>query len=143
MFELITILRIIFSLIFTVICLYITQFVTAVGEKKCPLSKGLYVSNGKLFSSLLMIVGFINIFIPINKFLSSIPIIGSTYILIFTLLLFINFFILKRIVSNLAESENKKCNVKTYKSLVSFVNDRSIQEIVYFTLIISIIFFYL
>ena len=143
MFELMTILRIIFSLTFTVICLYTTQYITAVGEKNCPLSKGLYVSNGKIFSSLLMIVGFINIFIPINKFLSNIPLIGSTYILIFTLLLFINFFVLKRIVSNSSEPENKKCIIKNYKSLISFIDDRGIQEIIYFTLIISIIFFYL
>ena len=70
MLSLWTTLRIIFSLIFTLLCLYFTQFITAVGEKKCPLSKSLYISNGKLLSSLLMIIAVINIFIPINKFLA-------------------------------------------------------------------------
>ena len=143
MFELWTILRIIFSLIFTLISLYLTQFITAIQETKCPLAKGLYISNGKLFSSLLMIIGFINIFLPINKFVANIPVIGSSYILLFILTLFITLFILKRIVFNLGESENKKCNVKNYKSLINFVNDRSIQEIIYLTLILSIIFFYI
>jgi hypothetical protein len=143
MFEWWTILRIVFSLIFTFICLYITKFINAIEAKKCPLSKSLYISNGKLCSSLLMLIGAINIFMPINKFVANIPVIGSSYVLLFILILFIKLFILKRIVSNLSESENKKCNVKTYKSLIYFINERSIQEMIYFTLIISIIFFYI
>ena len=143
MFELFTILRIIFSILFTVICLYFTQFITSIEDIKCPFSKSLYISNGKLLSSILMIVGVINIFIPINKFLANIPILGSSYILLFILILFTTFFILKRIVSNINEPENKKCKDTSYKSLRTFINDRSITECIYFTLIISIFFFYL
>jgi len=146
MFELFTILRILFSIIFTLICLYFTQFITFIGDTKCPLSKSLYISNGKLLSSLLMVIGAINIFMPINKYLSNIPILGSSYILLFILALFVTFFILKRIVSNLDEAENTKCKnktYKTYKSLANFIDDRSITECIYFTLIISILFFYL
>ena len=90
-----------------------------------------------------MIIGVINIFIPINKFISNIPIIGSSYVLLFILILFLTLFIVKRIVNNIAEKENKKCNIKSYKSFISFVNDRSIMEIIYVTLILSILFFYL
>jgi hypothetical protein len=146
MFELFTILRIIFSILFTLLCLYFTQFITAVGEKKCPLSKSLYISNGNLLSSLLMIIAVINIFIPINKFLATIPILGSSYILIFILVLFTTFFILKRIVSNLDEDENTQCKsklYKSYKSLIDFINNRSITECIYATFILSILFFYL
>jgi hypothetical protein len=137
-----TILRILFSLLFTVCSLYVTQFIKAVEEKKCPLSEGLYVSNGKLCSSLLMIIGAINIFVPINKFVANIPVIGSSYVLLFILLLFLTLFIVKRIVVNLAESENKKCNVKHYKSFMIFINERSMMELIYLTLILSILFFY-
>jgi len=93
-----------------------------------------------------MVIGAINIFMPINKYLSNIPILGSSYILLFILALFVTFFILKRIVSNLDEAENTKCKnktYKTYKSLANFIDDRSITECIYFTLIISILFFYL
>jgi len=146
MFDLFTILRILFSILFTLICLYFIQFITSVGENKCPLSKSLYISNGILLTSLLMIIGVINIIMPINKYLSNIPILGSSYILLFILALFATFFILKRIVSNLNEDENKKCRnktYKTYKSLTQFIDNRSITECIYFTLIISILFFYL
>ena len=144
MFNLITILRIIFSIIFTLICLYFIQFIKSIDEKSCPLSSSLYISNGKLLSSLLIIIGIINIFMPINKFLSNIPILGSSYILLFMLALFTTFFILKRIVSNIDEPENKKCKTKTYKSyksLINFIDNRSITECFYYTFIISIIFF--
>lgn len=141
--EIWTILRIVFSIIFTLCSLYITQFIKAVEEKKCPISEGLYVSNGKLCSSLLMIIGVINIFLPINKFVATLPVIGSSYVLLFILLLFLELFMVKRIVVNLAESENRKCNVKSYRSFISFINDRSISEMIYFTLLTSIIFFYL
>ena len=146
MLSLWTILRIIFSIVFTLLCLYLTQFITEISEKKCPLASSLYISNGKLLCSLLIVIGIINIFIPINTFLASIPILGSSYILLFILVLFTTFFILKRIVSNLYESENKSCMVKiskSYKSLTKFINNRSITECIYFTFILSILFFYL
>ncbi len=143
MIEKWTILRIVFSLIITLVSIYITQFISAVGEKKCEFAKSLYVSNGKLISSLLMVIGVINIFMPINKFLSNIPILGSSYVLLFIVMLFTLLFILKRIVSNINEPENKKCNVKNYKSLMEFIDDRSITECMFYTFIISIIFFYL
>ena len=138
-----TILRIIFSLIITSCSMYITQYIRAIGDRKCELAKSLYISNGKLLSSLLMLVSVVNMFMPINKFLSNIPIIGSSYVLLFILLLFMLLFILKRIVINLGETENKKCNVKEYKAFTKFISDRTYVQCCYITIIISVIFFYL
>ena len=138
-----TILRIIFSLIITMCSMYITQYITAIGDRKCGLAKSLYISNGKLLSSLLMLVSVVNMFMPINKFLSNIPIIGSSYVLLFILLLFMLLFILKRIVNNLGETANKKCNIKEYKSFTNFVSNISYVQCCYITIIIYVIFFYL
>jgi len=138
-----TILRIIFSLIITMCSMYITQYITAIGDRKCGLAKSLYISNGKLLSSLLMFISAVNIIIPINKFLSNIPIIGSSYVFIFIILLFMLLFILKRIVNNLNEPENKKCNIKDYKSFSNFISDISYAQCIYITIIISVVFFYL
>lgn len=138
-----TILRIIFSLAITMCSMYITQYITAIGDKKCELAKSLYISNGKLLSSLLMVISVVNIFMPVNKFLSNIPIIGSSYVFLFIVLLFMLLFILKRIVINLNEPENKKCKFKDYKSLTNFIDDLSYMQCCYITIIISIVFFYL
>ena len=143
MFEYLTLLRIVFSLSFGFIFLYITQFITKVEKSKCPLSNSLYISNGKLLSSLLMLFGFINTFIPINKIIYNIPVIGSSYVLIFVGILFGILFIIKRIADNLNEDENKKCKKKEYKYLIDFINNRSINECFIFTIITSIVFFYL
>ena len=143
MFELWTIIRIVFSIIFTFFTIYINEFITEISEKKCEFAKSLYISNGKLITSLLMILGISNIFLPINKFFASIPVIGSSYVLIFVVILFTELFILKRIASNLNDTENTKCRSKTYKSLTVFIEERSILECFFATIIISIIFFYL
>lgn len=143
MFEFITIARILFSIVFSLTFLYVSQFITEVGKTKCPLASSLYISNGKLFGGILIIIGLINIILPINKFIYSIPVIGSGYVFIIMLLIFIMFFVLKRIISNLQEDENKKCRTKHYKSLRDFIENRSIAECIYITVVISIVFFYL
>jgi len=144
MFSFWSILRVIYSLIFTLICLYFTQFVSAIEEhKKCPLSKGWRITNGKVIGSLLMIVGVVNIFVPASKFLSTLPIIGSSYVLLFVLALFGELFIINRLAINVDESENSKCNIKGYDLLINFFSDKTFTDCIYYTVIISIIFFYL
>ena len=143
MFEYLTLLRIVFSLSFGFIFLYITQFITKVEKSKCPLSNSLYISNGKLLSSLMMLFGFINTFIPINKIIYNIPVIGSSYVVIFVTILFGILFIIKQIADNINKDENRKCKKKEYKYLIDFINNRTINECFIFTIITSIVFFYL
>ena len=144
MFSFWTILRIIFSLFFTLSCMYVIQFITSIEEKKkCSLSEGWRITNGKVVSSMLMIVGLVNIFIPVNKFLSTLPIIGSGYVLIFMLTLFGQLYIINRLVINVKESEESKCKIKGFDILINFFSTKTIVECIYITIIISILFFYL
>jgi len=144
MFSFWSILRVIYSLIFTLICLYFTQFVSAIEEhKKCPLSKGWRITNGKVIGSLLMIVGLVNIFVPASKFFSTLPIIGSSYVLLFVLALFGELFIINRLTINVDESDNSRCNIKGYDLLINFFSDKAFTDCIYYTVFISVIFFYL
>ena len=121
MFSFFTILRIIYSLVFALMCMYFTQFINAIEKKKkCSLSEGWRITNGKLIGSLLMIVGIVNIFVPANKFLSTLPIIGSSYILLFALALFGELFIINRLSKNIDESDNSKCKLKGFNTLIDF-----------------------
>ena len=52
-------------------------------------------------------------------------------------------FIMKRIANNINEDENKKCKTKKHKFLIDFINNRTINECFIFTIITSILFFYL
>ena len=64
-------------------------------NEDCPLADGWRVSNGLMLSVLLSVIGAINIIIPASKFLASLPIIGSGYVLLFFLALFMLIFLLK------------------------------------------------
>ena len=144
MFSFWSILRILYSLIFTICCLYFVQFINAVEiKKKCPLSEGWRITNGKMLGSLLMIVGLVNIFIPANKFLSTLPIIGSSYVLLFMLALFGELFIINRLAINIENSDNSKCKIKGYDLLINYFSEKTFAECIYITMIVSILFFYL
>jgi hypothetical protein len=139
-----TILRIIYSLLFVISCSYISNFIqTLEAKKKCPLSEGWRITNGKFISSLLMIIGAINVFVPASKFLSTLPIIGSSYVLLFVLMLFVLLFIVNRLCVSIVEREDSKCSIKGYDMLLNFFSNRTIMECIYITIGGSIIFFYL
>jgi hypothetical protein len=139
-----TILRILYSLFFSTINVYFTQFLKTIESKtKCNLSSGWRISNGKLISSLLIIIGVINIFVPASKFLSTLPIIGSSYILLFVLAVFGIIFIVQRLSINIVESESSKCKIKGYDTIIDFFSTKTVMECIYFTIISSVLFFYL
>ena len=139
-----TILRVIYSLIFAISCSYISNFIQTVeAKKKCPLAEGWRITNGKLLSSLLMIIGAINVFVPASKFLSTLPIVGSSYVLIFVLMVFGLLFIVNRLCVNIAEREDSKCSIKGYHTLLEFFGNRTVMECIYITIGVSMIFFYL
>lgn len=139
-----SILRVIYSVIFAITCSYISNFIQTIEQKKkCPLSEGWRITNGKLLSSLLMIIAVINIFVPASKFLSTLPIIGSSYVLLFVLAVFLVLFIVNRLSINIMEREDNKCNIKGYDMLIMFFSNRTVLECIYITIALSIIFFYL
>ena len=90
-----------------------------------------------------MIVGLVNIFIPANKFLSTLPIIGSSYVLLFMLALFGELFIINRLAINIENSDNSKCKIKGYDLLINYFSEKTFVECIYITMIVSILFFYL
>ena len=109
-----TVLRIIFSIIFTLSVLYIYKFILELSENKdCKLADGWRVSNSKTLALLLIIIGIINIIIPVSKFIAGLPIIGSVYVFLFVLGLFMLLFLINRICINIMENdENDDCYIE-------------------------------
>jgi hypothetical protein len=144
MFSLLTIVRIAFNIFFAYGNLQITNFINHLEKQKnCPCSTGWKITNGKFISSLLFIVGLVNIFISANKILYSIPLIGSGYVFIFVFMLFMELFIMTRITKNLQEEECKGCNINGFKSLCKLFRKRNTTDCIYVSIIVSIVFFYL
>ena len=147
-----TVLRIIFSILFTITGLYIYRFLNKLSQNEdCPLADGWRVSNGLMLSVLLSVIGAINIIIPASKFLASLPIIGSGYVLLFFLALFMLIFLLNRICINIdihndeleIEPQNSKCYLVQYSALITWFSNRTIMHDIYITIAISMLFFYL
>ena len=138
------ILRIIYSLVFCIGFAYLGNYIKAIeANSTCPLSNGWRITNGKMLCSIMMVIGAINVFCPASKFLSMLPIIGSSYVLLFVLGVFMVLFIINRLAINLADREDSKCSIKGYGWLTGFFASKGIAECIYYTLGISILFFYL
>lgn len=139
-----TISRILYSLIFLSIHGYILKFLNEIEAKKdCPLNDSWKLKNGKLICSILLIISGINIFIPASKFLSNLPIIGSSYVLLFCLILFTELFIIHRISMDLSDDYKQQCKPKGYNFIIDFSYDKGITECIIYTAVLAIIFFYL
>ena len=140
-----TVLRVIFSIIFTVSVLYIYKFILEISENAdCKLADGWRVSNSKTLALLLIIIGVINIIIPVSKFIAGLPIIGSIYVFLFVLGLFMLLFLINRICINIMENdEHNNCYIEKYDSLIIWFSNRNIMDNIYITIILSILFFYL
>ena len=144
LFSFWTILRILYSLIFASTHGYILKFTKDIEAKKdCPLKDSWKVSNGKLLSSLLIVIAGINVFIPASKFLSTLPIIGSSYVLLFCLGLFGELFIIHRLAMDLTSEYKKQCKPKGYSFLIEFFENKGIMECGIYTMVLAMIFFYL
>jgi hypothetical protein len=143
-FSLWTIIRILYSLIFLSIHGYILQFTRDIELKKdCPLKDSWKVKNSKLLSSLLIVVSGINVVIPASKFLSNLPIIGSSYVLLFCLCLFAELFLVHRLSISLTDEYKKQCKPKGYNFLLEFFYNKGITECAIYTGVLAMIFFYL
>jgi hypothetical protein len=142
-FSFFTVLRVLYSIAFTVTFAYLCNYVKAIELLECSVSTGWRITNAKMLASILMIIGGVNVFCPASKFLSTLPIIGSSYVLLFVLAVFMVLFIVNRLAVNIDEGEDSKCVLKGYEWLTDFWANRGISECIYYTLGLSIIFFYL
>jgi hypothetical protein len=143
MFSFWSSIRIIYSIIFTIAFAYFGNYIKAIESKECTLSTGWRITNGKMLSTILMVIGAINVFCPASKFLSTLPIVGSSYVILFVLAVFLELFILNRLAVNLDSREDTRCSLKGYDNMTSFWATREISHCIYYTLGISIIFFVL
>jgi hypothetical protein len=143
-FSIWNILRIIYSIAFCIGFAYLGNYIKAIEfNTSCPLSSGWRISNGKMLSSILMVIGGVNVFCPASKFLSTLPIVGSSYVVLFVLGVFMNLFIINRLAINLEEEEYSQCKIKGYGWITDFFANKGISDCIYYTLGITVVFFYL
>jgi len=52
-------------------------------------------------------------------------------------------FIIYRLSKNIDESDDSRCNIKGYDMIINFFSTKTMMDCIYFTIIATIIFFYL
>ena len=143
-FSIWTIFRVGYSLAFAIIFAYLGNYIKAIeANDACPLASGWRITNGKMLSSIMMVIGAINVFCPASKFLSGLPIIGSSYVVLFVIGVFMDLFIINRLAVNLEENEDSACMIKGYGWLTEFFSSKGVADCIYYTLGASVLFFYL
>ena len=137
-------LRIIINTIFLVIQIIIYKFLSYLENQgdKCPCSNGWKLIQSKFITNIMILLNVINIFIPLNRGLYNIPIIGGSISIIYLLLLVGELILVYNISNELNKPDCKKCDIGDYKYLVSFFNNQSIISCIGYSIIISIVLLY-
>ncbi len=140
-------LRIILNIILAVLLLIANAYINAISQsdpKTCPCASGWRITNGKLTSSFLFFISIVNIFMPVNNFISQIPLIGSGGIIIYMLMLSMLVYILNSLSRQLDTPECKSCsNVNGFASFKNILSSQSMTNLILFAIGASIISFYI
>lgn len=136
--------RIVLSSLFVGFCLMTNHFFNTIKKiNDCPCNKGWKISNGIILTNIFMIVNMFNLILPINKLLYSIPLIGSSYMFLYGLFLFLILYIVMSVVHELKKEECKSCRVDSINTIYNLFKDTTIQHCTYSTILLVIIGFWL
>lgn len=109
----------------------------------CPCNKSWKIFNGIIISNALLLVSMINVIIPFNKAINSIPLIGSIYMLIYALLVYLLLFIIVSISNELKEIKCKSCKLDDIKIIYDYFKDSNYKSCLYATGILVVLSFWL
>jgi len=139
--------RIVIHSILTLIFLFANGFINRIAKndpETCPSARGWRIVNGKFISSILFFASLVNIFIPVNTFINSIPIIGSSGILLHILLTLILAYIINSLCRQLNEPENAGCkHIDGFKYVQGIIAKTPLTYVLITSICISIISFYI
>lgn len=122
-------LKLFFYLIFiTANYLVYTFTIHIQNQNDCECRTGWKIENLKMLSILSIIMGIINLIIPLNKTIYNIPLISGFFSIGLLLLLFMEIFTLVRFVRNLVNDEkcSNTCQINGYETLIEYSYDLSI-----------------
>lgn len=107
-------------------------------QPNCPCNSGWRIENGIIISNLLILVCILNLFISVNKFLYRIPLIGTAYMGLYGLFIFMLLYILSSISHELDDEKCKECNIDNVNMLYTYFKDINYKSCAYAAFIIVI-----
>lgn len=142
--SLIKLARISINSLFILFSLLTNQYFNSIKKlENCPCNKGWKIDNGIILSNLLLLTSLLNLVIPLNKMIYSIPLIGSTYMFIYGFILFILLFTITNVSDELKKAKCKDCKTDSIKYMYDVFKDMSIKNCIYATSLLVIVSFWL
>lgn len=136
--------RIIISICLIIFSILVNYFLNTLKKQKdCPCNKGWRITNGVIISNFFLLANLINLILPVNKVFSGIPLLGSIYMGIYGLLIFLLLYIISSISNELKTEKCKSCNLDSIQILYSVFKDSEIKNCIYATIILVVISFWL
>lgn len=114
-------------------------------QDTCECRTGWKIENLKMISILSMIMGIVNLVLPLNQLVYNIPLISGFFSIGILTLLFVEIFSLVRLVRNLVNDEkcSDTCQVTGYEHIIKTTYDLSLSVCVFIAFAIAIGLLYL
>jgi len=114
-------------------------------QDACECRTGWKIENLKMISILSMIMGIVNLVLPLNQLVYNIPLISGFFSIGILTLLFVEIYSLVRLVRNLVNDEkcSDTCQVTGYEHIIKTTYDLSLSVCVFVAFAIAIGLLYL
>ena len=136
--------RIILNVAFLICQIYIYKFLAALEDQgdACPCSSGWKLAQAKLFTNIMVLLNLVNIFIPLNRGLHNIPIIGGSISMIYLVMLSGELCLVYSICKELAKPICRDCEVDGFERIVGLFQGQSILACLGYAVLASIVQLY-
>ena len=136
--------RIILNVAFLLCQIFIYKFLAALEDQgdACPCSSGWKLAQAKLFTNILVLLNVVNIFVPLNRALHNIPIVGGSISLIYLVMLGGELCLVYSICKELSKPICRDCEVDGYEKVVAFFQGQSMLACLGYAVIASIVQLY-
>ena len=136
--------RIILNTAFLLCQIFIYKFLAALEDQgdACPCSSGWKLAQAKLFTNIMVLLNLVNIFVPLNRGLHNIPIVGGSISLIYLVMLGGELCLVYSICKELATPNCKDCLVEGYGDITAFFQRQSMLACFGYAMLASIIQLY-
>ena len=136
--------RIVLNTGFLLAQIFIYKFLAAIEDQgdACPCSSGWKLAQAKLFTNIMVLLNLVNIFIPLNRGLHNIPIVGGSISLIYLVMLGGELCLVYSICKELDKPICRDCEVDGFEKVVGFFQRQSMLACLGYAVVASIVQLY-
>ena len=136
--------RIIINTAFFVCQILLYRFLATIEDQgdSCPCSSGWKLAQAKLFTNIMVLLNLVNIFVPLNRGLHNIPIVGGSISIIYLVMLGGELCLVYSICKELEKPVCRDCEIDGYERIVEFFQNQSMIACLGYAIVASIIQLY-